>query len=177
MSKYIVCIPNIDGDGTARTVGGTEFKPIQCSSMQHGIDLPVVAKGSARTPGYSNHGSVVLRHELDKATPKLREAAGLGTKVGKVVIIRTEMANAVNVDAETISLGKVRLAGVDMETPVKGDGSEPGDLPQELIALDYEEICWSWRYDPGDEAASEVVGGWDTDDMGLLTTIPVDPNP
>ena len=177
MSRYFVCMPGIDGDGSARTVDGTEYFPIQCSSMQHGIDLPVVAKGASRTPGYSMHGSVVFRHELDKATPKLRQEAALGTKVGKVAIIRTEMEDGVSVDAETIRLGKVRVASVDMETPVKGNGSEPGDLPYELFALDYQEIVWEWRYKPEGGTASAIDGGWDTDDQATLTAIPVDPDP
>lgn len=176
MSTIHAFIATIPGGGESRTVGGTTQKTIKCTAMQHGIDLPVVTKGSARTPGYSMHGSVFLRHELDAATPKLREAAGLGTNLKEVHLIRTVSEGGSNVDAETIKLGKVRVANVAMETLPNADGTGCAELPIEVFTLDYEEIVWDWRYKPEGETASTVTGGWDTDDQVTITSIP-EPEP
>ena len=172
MSNYLVFISGVSGDGANRTINATAQDTIKCSAMQHGIDLPVVTRGSNRTPGYSMHGSITLRHELDMATPKLREASALGTNLGEVHIIRTEMSDGVSVDAETIKLGKVRVADVTMETLLSADASECAELPIEVFTLDYEEIVWDWRYVPAGGTASTVTGGWNTEGQITITSIP-----
>ena len=172
MSTILVYIPGIPGDGESRTIG-TAQRTIRCTAMQHGIDLPVVTKGSARTPGYSVHGSVTLKHELDQATPKLREAACLGTDLGEVHIIRTTLEDGSRVDAETIKLGQTRLAHVSLETLPNGEGTGCADVPFEVFTLDYEEIVWDWRYRPDGGVASTVTGGWNTERQVVITSIPV----
>lgn len=172
MSTILALISGIPGDGESRTFNGVAQKAIRCSAMQHGIDLPVVTRGFTRKSGYSMHGSIHLRHELDVATPKLREAALLGTKLGEVHIVRTIPEDGTTVDAETIKLGQVRLVSVHMETLPSADGEGCAELPMEVFTLDYEEIVWDWRYKPGTGTASTVTGGWDTDDMMTITSIP-----
>ena len=150
--------------------------------MQHGIDLPVVAKTAGRAAGYSMHGAIAFRHALDKATPKLRQAAAKGTVLGEVTILHMEVEGAASVVSETIRLGKTTVASVGMETATVVD-SESGDLkpaalPYEVFELDYEEIVWERRYvapvAEGSTAAtaSTITGGWDTSNQALITTIP-----
>ena len=182
MSTYLVCISDIPGEGTSQTIGATTYTtPIECSMMQHGIDLPVVAKTAGRAAGYSMHGAIAFRHALDKATPKLRQAAAKGTVLGEVTILHMEVEGAASVVSETIRLGKTTVASVGMETATVVD-SESGDLkpaalPYEVFELDYEEIVWERRYvapvAAGTAAtASTITGGWDTSNQELLTTIP-----
>ena len=182
MSTYLVCISDIPGEGTSQVIGATTYTtPIECSSMQHGIDLPVVAKTASRAAGYSMHGSIAFRHALDKATPKLRQAAAKGTVLDEVTILHMEVEGAASVVSETIRLGKTTVASVGMETPIVVDREsgdlKPAGLPYEMFELDYEEIVWERRYvAPVAEGtvatASTITGGWDTDNQTLITTIP-----
>ena len=177
MSTILVFMSKIPGDGAPRTVNETEQNTIKCSAVQHGIDLPVVTKGSNRTPGYSMHGSVRLTHALDVATPKLRQAAALGEDQGEVHIIRTTLDGGSTVDAEVIKLGQVRVANVSMETLPSADGTGCAELPIEVFTLDYAEIVWNWRYAPEGGTAETIEGGWDTDDMMVISKIPPPPAP
>ena len=183
MSTYLVCISDIPGEATSQVIGATTYTtPIECSSMQHGIDLPVVAKTAGRAAGYSMHGAIAFRHALDKATPKLRQAAAKGTVLGEVTILHMEVEGAATVVSETIRLGKTTVASVGMETPIVVDREsgdlKPAGLPYEMFELDYEEIVWERRYvappaaDGTASTANTITGGWDTDNQTLITTIP-----
>ena len=65
MSHFAVAITDIPGEETLVNW----LDQITCRSMKHGIDMPVVAKGADRTDGASMHGSIVLEHDIDAATP------------------------------------------------------------------------------------------------------------
>lgn len=169
MSNYLVYITGVPGDGALRTVGGTAQATIRCSSLGHGIDIPILVKGPTRKPGFSLHGSIYLTHALDKATPKLRQAAANKDALGEVHIFRTEVENGTTVDAETIKLGQCRLADVAMDTGATSEG--PVDMPSEAFALDYEEIVWDFRH-VNNGVAATITGGWDTDHQRTITAVP-----
>ncbi len=156
MSDILVKISSIDGEATK---SGFE-KQIECQTMRHAIDLPVVTHGSTRTEGTSQHGAIELRHKLDKASPALRHACAAGANLGTVTISRMQMVGGENRLAETIELGDVYVSRVDTETPVDPAEQAPVEEPEEVFALDYSNIKWSYRqYSDGAEAGT-VSGGW-----------------
>ena len=166
MSNILVSIPNIPGEATLR---GYENQ-IQCTAMQHGIDLPVIAQGSSRTEGASIHGSVVLTHEIDAATPLLRLAAAQTTNLPVVVITRIRMMGTEPKPADIITLGAAQLVAVYLETGV-GRDNRPNPLPTETFLIDYEEIKWEYKYYVDGTENSTVAGSYNTETLSTTVTV------
>lgn len=159
MSDILVKIDSIEGESTK---SGFE-KQIECASMGHTIDLPVVTHGATRTEGTSQHGGIELRHMLDKATPALRHACAAGTNLGTVTISRMQMVGGENRLVETIELGNAYVIRVDTETPVDPTTQEPAEEPEETFILEYGSIKWSHkRFADGAEQGT-VSGGWSSE--------------
>lgn len=161
MSNILVKIPGIEGEST---FSGYE-RQIQCDGMQHGIDLPVVASGTSRTEGASIHGSIVLTHNIDKATPGLRLNTAQSTNLSEVVITRFRMVGQSAKPAEIITLGNAELVAVYLDTPLNADASGPDEMPKEVFLLDYEEIKWEYKYYRDGTERGTVIGSYSTDTM------------
>ena len=167
MSHFAVEVTGITGDE-----GLTDFvDQITCHSMKHGIDLPVVAKGSDRTDGASLHGSVILEHRIDSATPALREACAKSLNLADVTITRIKMVGAAVQAADIVKLKTVKVANVYLDTPLDMTNGQPADQPTEFFVLDYEEIKWEHKVYENGVATDTLAGSYDTTTMSTTVSI------
>ena len=144
---------------------------ITCRSFKHGIDLPVVAKGSDRTDGASIHGSIVLEHEIDAATPALREACAKSANIDDVTITRTKMIGGEVKAADITKLKTAKIVNVYLDTPVDPESGKPVDMPVEFFVLDYEEIKWEHKVYVNGVASDTLAGSYDTTTMSTTVAI------
>ena len=168
MSHIIVQMgANLTGDETLTGyVDG-----ITCRAMQHGVDMPVVSNKSDRTEGASVHASIVLEHELDSASPKLRNACANGTNIAEVTITRIKVVGATAQVADVTKLKTVKIVSVALDTPVDEEG-QPTDVPVETFALDYEEIKWEHKtYKNDGTLDGTIAGSYDTSTLSKTVSI------
>lgn len=164
MSRLTVAITDIEGEETLADYTGQ----IACSSMQHGIDLPVVASGTDRTDGASLHGAIVLEHAVDKASPALRLACAQSTNITDVKITRLTGAN--NQASNITTLKTCKIIDVYLDTPIDPSGV-PADMPSEFFVIDYEEIKWEHKVYVDGVASDTIAGTYDTTTMSTTVTI------
>ena len=171
MSNIIVEIPNVPGESTLEGY----VDQIDCTAIQHGIDMPVVAKSTARTEGVSIHGSITLYHQVDKATPVLRLKAAQSADLGTVKIRRFRTADGVTSPAEIITLGGAQVVAVYLDTPLGDDAAEneivPADMPVEVFTLDYTQIKWEYKYKPLGGTESTIAGSYSTTSRSATVSI------
>ena len=141
MSEIYVDISDAPGDATKEGFIGQ----IKCFGISHGIDLPVVQRGTARTAGSSYHGAIELVHRLDAASPKLRQLAAKGRGLGNVTVTRIRMLNGTSQAGEIISLTNCELAYLRSETRVNAARDDVDDVPLEVFGIDYEDIKWDYK--------------------------------
>ena len=165
MSRFAVEVTDIEGEETLTAYANQ----IKCSSMQHGVDLPVVATGTDRTDGASMHGSIVLEHEVDKASPALRLACAQSTNITDVKITRLTGAN--NQASDITTLKTCKIVNVYMDTPLDASSGEPADMPSEFFVIDYEEIKWEHKTYVDGVATDTISGEYDTTTMSTTTSI------
>ena len=172
MSRFAVDITDIDGEETL-----TDFADqIACNSMQHGVDLPVVAAGTDRTDGASMHGSIVLEHTIDKASPKLRLACAESTNITDVKITRLKSVagsdGQSSLQASDITTLKTcKIINVYMDTPFDAASGEPADMPSEFFVIDYEEIKWEHKIYSNGVLDDTISGTYDTTTMSTTVSI------
>ena len=158
------------------TITGDETLPgyengITCRAMQHGIDMPVVSNIADRTEGASVHGSMVLEHEVDKASPALRNACATGTNIADVTITRIKVVGSSAQAADVTKLKTVKIVSVSLDTPVDEEG-QPTDVPIETFALDYEEIKWEHKTYANDGTLGDTIAGsYDTTTLSKTVSI------
>ena len=167
MSHFAVEISGIGGEETLSDY----VDAITCRSMKHGIDLPVVAKGSDRTDGASIHGSIVLEHEIDAATPALREACAKSLNIDDVTITRTKMVGGAIQAADVTKLKNAKVVNVYIDTPVDPTTGKPADMPVEFFVIDYEEIKWEHKVYVNGVASDTLAGSYDTTTMSTTVSI------
>ena len=162
MSRFAVAMSGIVGD---ETTAGYE-NAIRCHSMRHGIEMPLV-DGANRGAGVSIHGSIMLGHDVDRASPSLRLACVGSVNIPDVTITRLLHLDAATRPRDIIKLCNVDLVQVFLNTPVEPEAGMPCGKPVEYIVLDYKEIQWEYLvYEAG--VVAEVVGGsYDVARMGL----------
>ena len=165
MSRFAVEITDIEGEETLADYAGQ----IRCNAMQHGIDLPVVATGTDRTDGASMHGSVVLEHEVDKASPTLRLACAESTNITDVKI--THLSGANNQASNITTLKTCKIVNVYLDTPYDEATGLPADMPSEFFVIDYEEIKWEHKTYVDGVASDTISGEYDTTTMSTTTSI------
>ena len=160
MSNIIVALPGIQGD-TSYTIGDTSYaNHIGCKGMIHAIDLPLAVANSARTEGASTHGPVGLVHNIDKASPLIREKAAAGSLLATAKIYRLRMSGVSAAIAELITLSDVYVVRVDVDTYLD-DQNQPTDNVLETFWLEYGSISWDYKYKaPGAKAATSVAQSW-----------------
>jgi type VI secretion system Hcp family effector len=165
MSRIAVEITDIDGEETL-----TDYlDQITCSSMQHGIDLPVVATGTDRTDGASMHGSMVLEHAVDKASPALRMACAQSTNITDVKI--TRLSGADNHARDITTLKTCKIINVYLDTPLDAASGVPADMPSEFFVIDYEEIKWEHKTYVDGVLGDTISGTYDTTTMSTTVSI------
>ena len=167
MSHFAVEISGIGGEETLSDYAGA----ITCRSMKHGIDLPVVAKGSDRTDGSSIHGSIVLEHEIDAATPALREACAKSLNIDDVAITRTKMVGGSVQAADITKLKNAKVVNVFLDTPMDPSTGKATDMPVEFFVLDYDEIKWEHKVYVNGVASDTLAGSYDTTTMSTTVSI------
>lgn len=163
MSDIMVKIGSIQGESTLKS-GALNFeKQIECDSMRHAIQLPVVAQGSARLEGASHHGAIELSHSIDAASPGLRYAASAGQNLGTVTITRLRTIAGELKEAEIINLGNAYVVRVDADFPVDSQTNVPMEDPVETFHLEYSEIKWEYKtYSVDGKAGGTVTGSFST---------------
>ena len=164
--SHIIVQMGIDGEETL-----TDYADgIRCRAMQHGIDMPVVANTADRTEGASVHGSILLEHEVDKASPILREYCAKGTNVPTVTITRIKLVGTKAEPADVTKLATVKIVSVSLDTPTDDQG-RPTDMPIETIALDYQEIKWEHKVYNNGKVSDTIAGSYDTDQLSTTVSI------
>lgn len=158
MSEYMVDIATIPGESELEGY----VDKIECISMHHAIELPIVADASVRTEGTSWHGAIELAHSIDKATPLLRHAAAAGTNLGEVTITRLRMVGGAIQVAETITLQDAYVLRVDTDTPLDPEAAEPAEQPLESFSLAYGGIKWDATHYVDGARKGVVAGAWST---------------
>ena len=171
MSRFAVEITDIDGEETL-----TDFaNQIACSSMQHGVDLPVVATGTDRTDGASMHGSIVLEHPVDSASPKLRLACAESTNITDVKITRLKPVgsdgNSSMQAADITTLKTCKIVNVWLDTPFDPGTGQPADMPSEVFVIDYEEVKWEHKIYVNGVLDDTISGTYDTTTMSTTVSI------
>ncbi len=153
MATVMVSIGSVQGESTVSDYEGQ----IQCVSMRHAIDLPVVAQGAARTEGASHHGAIELVHAVDMASPLLRLAASSGTNLGTVTITHLRAIDGQIQPGEIITLGNAYVVRVGVDTPfLQGVLNEQ---PVETFAIEYSDIEWTSKY-YAEGVGGSVQAGW-----------------
>lgn len=140
MSDIQVKIESIIGESDQKGYAGQ----IDCISMRHAIDMPVVATSSSRIEGSSVHGPIELTHAIDRATPLLRAEACAGTNLNTVVITRLGQVDGETQPVETITLKNAYVVRVEAETLLDPATMQPADEPLETFSLEYGEIVWNF---------------------------------
>ena len=166
MSHFAVEVTDIAGDETLTDYVGQ----IKCTSMQHGIDLPVVATGTDRTDGASMHGSMVLEHAVDSATPALRLACAQSTNITDVKITRLTGAN--NQASNVTTLKTCKIVNIYIDTPLDSSTGLPAGMPLEFFVIDYEEIKWDHKTYVNNVLDDTISGTYDTTTMSTVVSIP-----
>ncbi len=167
MPHFAVVMAGIVGN---ETTTGYE-NAIRCHSMRHGIEMPVAVDGTNRGAGVSIHGSIVLGHDVDRATPSLRLACTQSANIPEVTITRLEHLDAATRPRDTVKLWNVKLVQVFLDTPVDTGAGMPCGKQVEYIVLDYEQIQWEYlAYEHG-VAAEVIVGSYDVARMGLRVRV------
>ena len=156
MSDIMVQIGGMEGESSLTGFEGQ----IECLSMRHAIDLPVVAQGATRTEGASRHGAIELLHSFDKASPALRLGVSAGTNLGKVKITRMRIIGGESRPAEIISLNNVYVIRVDVDTMLDATTMEPSEEPTETFYLEYSDIRWDYKYYVDGTERGSVQGSW-----------------
>ena len=168
MSHFAVGMTDVAGDETTNGYENT----IRCRSMQHGIEMPVVANGANRTDGASIHGCIVLGHDIDAATPQLRLACAQGTNIPGATITRLAQVDGATNPTDIVKLGTVHVAAVYLDTPLGTATDGPAEEPVEYFVLDYQEIKWEHRiYENGVDRGG-VIGSYDVTTMSTAVSIP-----
>ena len=167
MSHFAVGMTDVAGD--EKTTGYENT--IRCHSMQHGIETPVVANGANRTDGASIHGCIVLGHDIDAATPKLRLACVQGTNIPEATITRLAPVDGRTNPTDIVKLGTVHVVAVYLDTSLTVATDDPAGDPVEYFVLDYQEIKWEHRIYENGVNRGGVIGSYDVTTMSTVVSI------
>lgn len=163
MSNIYVKIAGVEGEASHPDFSGQ----IECVAIRHAIVLPVVS-AAIRVEGTSRHGPIVLSHQLDKASPILKQSALTGTNLGDVEITRLRAVGGQSKPAEIIKLANVFVVRVDVETLVDEATRELSDELLESFHLEYSDIRWSQKRFIGDIESGVVEGGWSVSTQAVV---------
>jgi type VI secretion system secreted protein Hcp len=131
---------------------------IEIHSFNHSITQTASATSSSAgggTTSRTNHADFVVTHLVDKASPKLYEAASSGKHINNVSIELFRAAGDKRVKYMEITLGQVVISNV---AP-----SSNGDFPAESVSLNYGTIKWVYTLQKRSDGSpsGSTTGGWD----------------
>ena len=134
---------------------------IEVLSFKHQIEQPASSTASSvggATAERVNHGSFIIMHNLDKATPKLLEACCTGKHIKEATI---ELCRA---GGDKLKYMEIKLEQV-LISSVMDNGSSTGEsgFPSETVALSYGKIKWTYTQQKREDgsAGGNVSAGWD----------------
>ncbi|MXY52869.1 MAG: type VI secretion system tube protein Hcp [Gammaproteobacteria bacterium] len=154
MSTILVNIPQVNGSST---IQGHEDE-IECNGIQHAISKQMVAKAT-RTEGASRHSPVQLTHNIDRATPKLKDLATQGTVLDSVVVEEMRMVGEEFQTIYKMELTNASVVRVEVDTPVDPTTNEPG-MPIETFSLAYTRMDWTYTPYDGVTKQPSVTGSY-----------------
>ena len=154
MSTILVKIPDVNGSSM---IQGHENE-IECSGISHAISKQMVAKAT-RTEGASRHGPVQLTHNVDRATPKLKDLATKGTVVPSVVVEEMRMVGEEHQTIYKMELTNVAVIRVEVDTPIDPTTNEPGAMT-ETFGLSYTKMDWTYTPYDGMTKQAAVTGSY-----------------
>jgi type VI secretion system secreted protein Hcp len=103
-------------------------------TFSHGLNHPASATGSTRRRGSVEYGALSITRRIDKASPKLEEAAARGNTIPRVTLHVT----ASSADAGRVPYYQVVLTNVVITSyTVQGSSESP---PTEEVGLSFEQI-------------------------------------
>lgn len=159
MSTIYVNMSNVPGDATQ-----TDFlNQIQCSAILQDFSQPVESAANPRTQGVSEHRPLVLFHQVDQASPLLRQFALANTDVDEVTIKVTRLIDGSLETVQTIELTKAKVDRVQLVTLVDEATGEPGGELLEAFSLSYGEGTIKWishRFGDEGTTAGNIQGAW-----------------
>ncbi|MCL1861518.1 MAG: type VI secretion system tube protein Hcp [Proteobacteria bacterium] len=150
----------IDGiPGESTDAGHKEW--IEILSFTHTLEQPASATASSVGGGTAercNHLPFIFRHQLDKSSPKLYDAASTGRHIKEITF---ELWRAAGDE-------KVKYMEVKMEqciiSKVVSSGTEvAGGFPSEEVSITYGKIKWNYTQQKrdGGQGGGNVAAGWD----------------
>ncbi len=132
-------------------------KWIDVLSISEGISRPGGgATGQSRRRGAAEFEDLVIVHELDKASVKLREKLAQGEVIPKLDIELTANYGGARATYFKYELKNVMITSIQLD--VSGSDSVPAI---ERIAVDFEEIKWTYtEYDSEGNKGGNVEATW-----------------
>jgi type VI secretion system secreted protein Hcp len=133
---------------------------IEVTHFEHGLEQPASATASSSggaTAERVNHAPFVIKHQIDKASPKLYEACCTGKHI-KEVVFELCRAGGDKVKYLEVKLQQVLVSKVELEG-AKSDDS----FPAEVVSLNYGKINWTYIQQKREDGtgSGNVASGWD----------------
>ncbi|MEM6330890.1 MAG: type VI secretion system tube protein Hcp [Planctomycetota bacterium] len=132
---------------------------IELLSVSQGVSRPMKAgaSSSTRNRASADLGDVVMVKELDASTPKLIQAICDGTTFPEVTIdLCTSAGGGERIPYMKWVLKEARVTSYD----VSGASSD-GAVPTETLALNYEEVNWTYdKLDSSGTSQGKVEATW-----------------
>jgi len=119
-------------------------------SVSSSIARPVTGTGAGRVSGPVEHGEIVVRKHIDKATPILAREVCAGTFHPKVEIDMFKSNGTSTGQTYTLTMSECIVSAVG---PGGGSGGSSGDIPTESISFNYAKIEWSYK-----ETVTDAIG-------------------
>ena len=158
MSGYLRC-----GDIKGESVEPQHKEWINLLSVSQSITRPMSAgaSGSTRQRSSATLGDVVCVGELDKATPKLKEAICKGTSFPEVEIHLTTSSEDENrTPYYKLKLKKARVTSFSFSGATDG-----GQVPTVQYSFNYEEVEWTYdELDKDNKSKGKVAATWKTEE-------------
>lgn len=112
-------------------------------------------KGAGAT-GRADHGSMMLRKRIDKASPWLMELCSSGAKRNEAIlkIVAASGTEIASEKTEKLIYMQYHMRGIDIQT-IKHYAAEDSADVYEEFGIQYDSIVWTWTSDAG-----QNVGSW-----------------
>jgi len=136
---------------------------IDVLSVSESLHAPTgPTSGATRQRGAVVFEDIVVAKELDRTSPKLREALAQGRVYPKIEIEITGSC-----DSEQVTYFKYEFKNASL-TGVSLDGSDSDALPIEMVSLDFEEIKWAYtELDHDCKKGGQVEATWKVEEGTL----------
>jgi type VI secretion system secreted protein Hcp len=139
---------DIKGDSTDAFYGPKSA--IEVSSWRHKITQPKSSTASTaggHTAERTEHGEMIFTKEIDKASPKIWQAASAGTYYDKVEIFFYRAQGGVNSSNTTATQQRINYLKIELKSVIVSSvDTNVGDseLPTEVFGLKYASVQWTY---------------------------------